>query len=721
MRLIESDDFPFELLSEVAEVESWRKEVFRPIYHVHKWWAQRLGSVFRAILLGAAPGEHRPLMRAFYEGVNLDGLVVLDPFMGSGTTVGEAAKLGCTALGRDINPVAFTGVRVSLGPLDRVAVESAFQAVERAVGDEIRTLYRAKDSAGRACDVLYFFWVKVVDCPACQDPVDLFSSYVFAKHAYVKRYPTVHILCPECGEVFRGQHHETTAQCSGCRHSFNPHEGSAKKMSAVCRKCSHEFRIARTLRDAGHPPKHRLYAKLVLNADGEKEYLRATEEDLRAYREAEAKLATANVVRPVGQLEPGHNTDQAINYGYRAWSDFFNARQLLALGRMAKAICELPQGPERDALALVFSGTLEFNNLFASYKGEGTGAVRHMFSHHVLKPERMPIEANPWGTPQSSGSFSTLFRLRLMRALDYRENPFEVAVVRAKDKVKGEKVFGTSVPLAQIPVHTWTERPRAPGIYLSCGDSTATGLADKSVDLVATDPPFFDNVHYSELADFFYAWQRELLPAGVSLHSTRQRGEVQDQDAASFASKLSGVFAECHRVLVDDGLLVFSYHHSRDDGWVAVAQAIADAGFSLVQAHPVKAEMSVAAPKTQAAEPIDIDIIMVCRKAEADQRPMRRSLDAIEAALLSAEKQVGRFLEHGRRLSRGDAKVLLLSRVLVELSAGRAAASVPREFASVMPALKSTIEALHRDQAVREQRSGLAVNWKQGGAEEQVD
>ena len=53
-RLIESDSFPFEFISQLAEMESWRKEVYRPIYHIHKWWAKRLGSVFRGILLGSA-------------------------------------------------------------------------------------------------------------------------------------------------------------------------------------------------------------------------------------------------------------------------------------------------------------------------------------------------------------------------------------------------------------------------------------------------------------------------------------------------------------------------------------------------------------------------------------------------------------------------------------------------------------------------------------------
>ncbi len=61
--------------------------------------------------------------------------------------------------------------------------------------------------------------------------------------------------------------------------------------------------------------------------------------------------------------------------------------------------------------------------MFCSFKGEGTGAVRHMFSHYVLKPERTPLEAHPWGTPASSGSFSTLFQSRLLRAQVYKLAP----------------------------------------------------------------------------------------------------------------------------------------------------------------------------------------------------------------------------------------------------------------------------------------------------------
>ncbi|MCZ7667311.1 MAG: hypothetical protein M5U34_08925 [Chloroflexi bacterium] len=65
-RLIETQDFPFEFVSTLAERESWRKEIYRPIYHVHKWWAKRLGSVFRAILLGSALHDHESLEDEFY-------------------------------------------------------------------------------------------------------------------------------------------------------------------------------------------------------------------------------------------------------------------------------------------------------------------------------------------------------------------------------------------------------------------------------------------------------------------------------------------------------------------------------------------------------------------------------------------------------------------------------------------------------------------------------
>lgn len=236
-QLIETDRFPFEFLSQLAERESWRKEIHRPIYHVHKWWAKRLGSVFRGILLGTILPEERDLRKEFYKTHDFADVTVFDPFMGSGTTIGEAHKLGLTAIGRDINPVAVQSVRTALGPMNQHNLEAAFKQLWHDVGKKIRTLYRSKDSNGRPCDVLYFFWVMQVPCLECRKPIDLFSSWIIARNAYPNRKPEVQILCPSCGDIFPGLHGDNAVTCPKCGNEFNPQHGTVKGAKATCQPC----------------------------------------------------------------------------------------------------------------------------------------------------------------------------------------------------------------------------------------------------------------------------------------------------------------------------------------------------------------------------------------------------------------------------------------------------------------------------------------------------
>ena len=683
------EDFPFEAVSEIAEMESWRKEISRPPYHVHKWWARRLGSVFRSAIIAAAAPRGSSVMDLFLGSVRFPGLTVFDPFMGSGTTVGEAVKLGCSAIGGDINPVAYRAVRVGLGRLPPDDLACQFRVIARRVGGKLRSLYRTTDSSGHPADALYFFWVKHLPCPECGESADLFTRYVFARHAYRATHPEARAVCPECGELVLCRHDATRAKCA-CGHGFDPQRGPAGRTSARCPR-NHEFSIARAAGARGAPPDHRMYAKLVLRADGAKEYLPATPDDAAGFDEARRRLRDSSLPIPDDAIPPGHNTDQILRYGYRRWSQLFNERQLLALTTLADAIRRLSDGPAKEALAVLFSGTLEFNNMFASYKGEGTGAVRHMFSHHILKPERTPIEANVWGTTRSSGSFSTLFPRRLLRAIEYRAAPFEIAVENGTGRAKSKKIFGLSAPMDSEIVERYPEGGLAPGtIYLRCGDSSATDIPDRSVHLVVTDPPFFDNVHYSELADFFHAWQRLYFPMnGAEPQTTRHPAEVQDRDADTFARKLAEVFRECHRVLRDDGLMVFSYHHSRECGWISLAKAIRTAEFSVVRCHPVKSEMSVAAPKSQARQPIDLDVLVVCRKAHEDPRTFVAVEKALEIAVIAGEKQAKRFEKVGRHLSKSDARLIFRSQLLVPLSPHRTS----EDFAAALTAAGDQLDA----------------------------
>ncbi|MFT3730796.1 MAG: hypothetical protein QM780_05115 [Hyphomicrobium sp.] len=386
------------------------------------------------------------------------------------------------------------------------------------------------------------------------------------------------------------------------------------------------------------------------------------------YAKAERALAKRKNAFPIVAIEPGDNTNQALGYNYRHWHEMFNARQLLCLSILADRIREIPDAVLRELFTCLFSGALEFNNMFASYKGEGTGAVRHMFAHHILKPERVPLEANLWGTAKSSGSFSTMFEGRIRRALDYADDPFELRLSSGKGS-KAEKIYGLSERIGAPVAESHRAYAQGARVYLSCGDSGGTDLPDCSVDAVVTDPPFFDNVHYSQLADFFHVWQRYILGEGGTRASdtTRSDREVQNADGDEFTDRLASVWEETHRVLKDEGVLAFTYHHSRPEGWRCVLRALVQAGFGITAAHPIKAEMSVAMPKQQAKEPIDLDIILVCRK-RAQLKTHRWNGDLWGTVAPPAQVQVSRLRDAGRKLSRNDVRIIVMAQLLRQLS-----------------------------------------------------
>lgn len=694
---LECDSFPFEVISDIAERESWRKEINRPVYHIHKWWARRLGTAFRAITLGALTPAGTDVIKAFYQPTRLRGAVVFDPFMGSGTTVGEASKLGANIIGRDINPVAYFLARNALTEHDRDQVRAEFRRIEADVADRIRGYYTATLPDGQVADVLYYFWVKLVPCPHCQASVELFSSRIFARHTNPRKFSGAYAVCPECGEVNCLHYGDETVQCDSCQSNYDPRTGPVRGATATCPSCRQTFPIAQTARCSEAPPGHRLYAKLVLMPDGTKRYLAATDEDQRLYGRAVSALRDRTDAYPVVAIAPGHNTDQARGYNYRYWHEMFNERQLLCLSILADRIRQIREPKLRELFTCLFSGVLEFNNMFASYKGEGTGAVRPLFSHHVLAPERTPLEGNVWGTRKSSGSFLTMFERRICRALDYADNPFEVAIEPLNGSGSTCRAFGLSDAMGFELASNYKEFVSGKHVYLSCGDSSKTDLADCSVDAVITDPPFFDNVHYSELADFFHVWQRHILgKKGCYIDTTtRSEAEVQSGDVKQFVDKLRGVWAEAHRVLKDNGQLVFSYHHSRAEGWRSVLEALMDAGFRITAVQPVKGDMSVAIPKMQAAEPINLDVIMVCRK-QIDFVRREWTHETVQVAKAHAAHQVDRFNTRDRALSRGDLRVIVMSQLLRQLSGLGDARDALENFDSAEGQVDSVISTLRQ-------------------------
>ncbi len=654
--------FPAGDVSTLSRYESWRKDLHRPATYIQKWWAQRLGTVMRAILCSAVTEDRASALRAYAATTRLTDLVVFDPFAGSGTTLVEAAKLGATVVGRDINPVATLCQRQALSTWDADVLERSFQHIANACSEKINELYRTADGDA----VLYYFWVAATQCPTCGADVELFSRYIFAQHAYPREHPVAHAVCPHCHSISAVD--TSTAdrlRCASCRRR-SPFDGpvlgsgSSPGLHMRCRN-GHVCPILDGPRT--RPLERRMFAKLVGTEDGVRQYRPIDAFDVGLYARAQRLLRRhrSALVLPKGQLESGNNTAQALRWGFTEWASFFNDRQLYCLGLIGTAIRDLDASTaEREALIALFSKALEFNNMFTSYKGEGTGAVRSIFHNHTLKPERVPLEANPWGSDRASGSMAQLFH-RLTRADGYKRSPEDLVLSR-RGQIKA--MNGLSLAVSRPIVESYEDLVSQPGaVYISCGDSAKTDLPDGSVDLAITDPPYVGKVHYSELADFFHAWLRELRPFATYPYrraSTRQAGEVQNTSSAAFGKGLTRVWREVSRVLCDDGVLVFSFHQTEMSGWHEVMCALHEAQLVVTAVQPVMAEMSTSVAKSSSSFPSHLDSLVVCRKPGSGE-PWART--AAEAAV-KATRALRNLRNAGMVFTDGDVVSVVRGSVL---------------------------------------------------------
>ncbi len=155
-------------------------------------------------------------------------------------------------------------------------------------------------------------------------------------------------------------------------------------------------------------------------------------------------------------------------------------------------------------------------------------------------------------------------------------------------KIPGELDSGLEV-FDQASLTTGRQR-----FWLIHGDSRNLPIDDHSIDLIVTDPPYYDSVQYSDLATFFRVWLAHLLPDEVDWHYDETRSAVATKAIdgnSGFMTVLSGIFAECGRVLKHrTGRLVFTFHHWDPNAWAELTIALKGAGFKLMNAYVVFSE-----------------------------------------------------------------------------------------------------------------------------------
>ena len=600
---------------------------------MHKWWARRLGSVFRLLLLAATlPANKARLLSNgyFYKRHKLSRILVLDPFVGGGTSVVEAAKCGASVVGIDIDPVACFVTTKELQAFNENTLRRAFAEVEQAVKERLMAWYRTTLSDGREGTIMYAFWVDRIKCPGCRCVFDGHPHFQLRRFPKTKRQI---VFCRNCGEIDNLSLTRKRFTCKSCYSETEILAGPVKLGFFNCPSCEKQTAL-RSLTSV-RPFKQRLFALEVRPVETkERVFKRADNKDLAVYRRASDQWAkqTRNRFVPSDFVPVRHRNDtRPVSYGYRRYRDLFNPRQLLCLSALAEAITRVKNDNARELLALAFSDCLAANNMFCYYAFD-YGKLTPLFGLHAYVKVSRPVENNVWGTDLGRGSFSKCF-YKLLEGKRYAATPYEYVY---DDKGQASRVLtGETISChlyrRALPKSTLLS---SKALILNRSSEDLRPIPANAIDLILSDPPYYDNLAYSELSDFFHVWLKLLklktypgnehkrTPLKEALFVASSADE-RHSEHVNFSQGLTSAFSECHRVLKKDGLLVFTFHHNNPRAWAALAEAVLNAGFRITNAFPVRSEGQSQFHSEDGN--LKWDEVLVCRKDES--KPDRQLLD----------------------------------------------------------------------------------------------
>ena len=656
-------DFDVSLIAGLALKEKQIQQNYRPIIAVHKWFARRPGTLFRGLLLSEFADREGPLKDIFYKANNIPDIRIADPFMGGGTTLIEANRIGADVVGSDINPMSYWIVREELEPLDleryAQSVESLRSVLERHLGGLYRTrcLLCGDDNA----HVKYFLWVKIIPCRRCGGDIELFPGYLLASNV---RHPKNVVICRSCGSLIEVEDRHALGDCPCCGSRMSL-LGPARHGRCLCPSCGEEEPYPGPTKA---PPRHRLialeyYCPLCKKRHAGRFFKRPDADDLERVRAAEemwAKVSPRFV--PEDDIPSGDETDRLLRWGYRKYRDMFNVRQLLGLELSARTIARVEEDRLRNALATNFSDLLRYQNMLCRYDSTALKSL-DIFSVHGYPVGLIQCESNllgVWdhdkGAAVGSGGWKNIAE-KFKRAKAYCQSPFEF-------KHDGKRKVLVPIDGEWIGDVCDSGMGRTRKIELHCADSAALDLSPSSIDAVFTDPPYLGNVQYAELMDFCYVWLRLLLKDRercFERSSTRDRKELtmnfnMGRDLEAFSLGLSAVFQKIARALKKNAPFVFTYHHNRLEAYVPVAVAILDAGLSCSMSLPCPAEMAASIHINGTGSSI-IDTVFVCRSAPDLPRDARPRVTENVASLV--REDLAKLREGGVKTTLGDIRCII--------------------------------------------------------------
>lgn len=707
-RLIE-DWLPIAELGEECTRERRSMTALPPTYYLHVWWARRpLVASRAAVLASLLPADadrekflhclgihgdpvksRQRIEEARRTGVRFQGdaydyprafkhtpdesdrewltesigegrsdITVLDPTAGGGSIPFETMRLGLGGLANDLNPVAALIMKATANWPARFGhslVSEFTRLADRFVEKReecLAPLYPGEPREGAI--PTNWIWARTVRCPYCAGLVPLSPNWRLAAKTGVRVCPqtaggpghkgrvcSFEIVGSEAeqseGTVARGDGSCPFPDCArvigGDEIKKQAQDGKmGEQLFAVVYKERVEYRTKTGKRRWRWVRRFRAPRPEDDNGEAIRERL------------AEKLLDwDAQDLVPSETIPGGHKTNEPRRYGMLHWRDLFSPRQLLCHGAGVEVLRELLETDrEADALtdlrcaaygylALALDKGRDYNSRLTHWHARrevvAGGFDRHDFSFKWSYAEMAPLVVGlgyDWAIRQTAKCIRELTGL-----------------------VRGDQNGGVG------DLFPGDERTTAPEPVITCGaGARLDNLDDASVDAVVMDPPYYDNVMYAELSDFFYVWLKRTA-GQVFPELFRQRLTDKEDEAVAnparfagergakalagreYQGRMAAIFREMRRVLKPDGVMTLMFTHKATGAWDALATGLMDAGFSISASWPVATESPGSLHiKDKAAA--NSTIFLVCRPrppaAEDEDRPFWEDIEPLVAA-----------------------------------------------------------------------------------------
>ncbi len=540
-------------------------------------------------------------------------ITVMDPMAGGGSIPFEALRYGFTVLAGELNPVASVILKATLDYPARFGPSLADDIHRWGAVWAKRVEERLADFFPRQPgeSIFAYLWARTVACPTTGKPVPLSPNWWLSK----KKTPmAARLLTDPAWDEPRFEIARSDAI------DFDPDEGTVKRGVGRSPWTGEAIDGDYIKREAQAERMGQMLYAVAVKRRGGFDFRPPTEEDLSAVRRAEAALAQ-NLPRweAAGLVPrepfPGGNDPRPLRYGMPTWADFFSPRQLLSLVTFLETLREMGAEMRRE-MDEERAAAVETYLAFALNKCPNYSSRMSVW-HPLRTSMANTFNRHDFSFAWSHGEF------------DAAHNLLPWAVSQIENAYKGLAKLTIS---AQLPL--WGGDGGSPVERLQIWQGSATDLSQVesgSVHLICVDPPYYDNVMYAELSDFFYVWLKRsvghLYPEFFRDQLTNKDDEAV-ANPARFASlgrkrkalakrdyerKMAACFREMGRVLRDDGVLTVMFTHKQVEAWDTLATALIGAGFTIKASWPVHTESEHSlhqARKNAAAS----TILLVCRK-----------------------------------------------------------------------------------------------------------